>query len=134
MKAIFNIMVVGVFPLFTSISNVSAQNMNDINSNMKKVLVDTTLVNAYEFTILPGQKTVLHSHPAHFFYAQSDGKLIIHYADGTDAPFEFKAGDSGFSSPERPHITENVGDKPVKFILVELKEHPYIVSDVKKDK
>jgi len=34
--------------------------------------------------------------------------------------------------PERPHVTENVGGKQVKFLLVELKEHPYMAPMKKK--
>jgi mannose-6-phosphate isomerase-like protein (cupin superfamily) len=44
---------------------------------------------------------------------------------------ELKAGDSGFGSPEKPHQTENIGNKTVKFLLVELKEHPYSTADNK---
>nr|WP_294938585.1 hypothetical protein [uncultured Flavobacterium sp.] len=35
------------------------------------------------------------------------------------------AGDSGTGDPEGPHVTENVGTATVKFLLFELKEHPY---------
>lgn len=106
-------------------ANISAQDWKNINPKMVKILVDTTLLQAKEVTIEPGQKSDIHTHPAHFFYALTDGKLIIHYTDGKKETIELKAGDSGFSLPERPHITENAGPKTVKFLIVELKEHPY---------
>jgi oxalate decarboxylase/phosphoglucose isomerase-like protein (cupin superfamily) len=39
---------------------------------------------------------------------------------------ELKAGDFGYGNPEKPHQTENIGDKTLRFLLVELKEHPYV--------
>ncbi len=38
---------------------------------------------------------------------------------------ELKTGDYMYADPEKPHETENIGDKTVKFLIVELKEHPY---------
>jgi mannose-6-phosphate isomerase-like protein (cupin superfamily) len=98
-----------------------------MNKDAKSVtlLTDTTYVRAMVITVMPGEKGAVHSHPAHFFYALTDGKLIVHYTDGKDETYDLKKGDSGFSNPERPHRTENPGDKPIQFLLVELKEHPY---------
>ncbi|MDQ3016197.1 MAG: hypothetical protein M3R25_05690 [Bacteroidota bacterium] len=39
---------------------------------------------------------------------------------------ELKAGDNIFSGPEKPHWAINSGTKPIKTLIVELKEHPYI--------
>lgn len=106
-------------------STLNAQDWKNINPQMNNTLVDTTLLRATVVTMEPGQKSDTHSHPAHFFYALTDGKLSVHYTDGKTETFDLKAGDSGFSIPERPHITENAGKKQVKFLIVELKEHPY---------
>lgn len=125
MKTALLLIVGGVFILFTSASNLAAQDWKKSNPEMNTILVDTTLVRAMVVTIDPGQKSDTHSHPANFFYALTDGKLVVHYTDGKDETYDLKAGDSGFGEPERPHVTENVGGKPVKFLLVELKEHPY---------
>ena len=90
-----------------------------------KILVDTTLVRATEVNIMPGEKSGQHTHPAHFFYTLVDCKLKIWYSDGKSETLDLKAGQSAFSGPERPHMTENIGTLPAKFLLVELKEHPY---------
>ena len=67
----------------------------------------------------------MHTHPAHFFYALTECHLIVHYTDGKEERYNMAPGDNGFfSDPERPHWTENIGDKPAKFLLVELAEHP----------
>ena len=98
---------------------------------MSKVLTDTTLVRAMVVTLGPGKKSDVHTHPAHFYYALTDGKLAVHYTDGKNEKFDLKAGDGGFSGPERPHIVDNAGTKPLKFLLVELKEHPFKAPGIK---
>ena len=131
MKTVLFFIVGGIFILFASTSNVAAQDWKNVNPKMNKVLVDTTLVRVMEVTLEPGQKSDTHTHPANLFYALTDGKLVVHYTDGKNETYDLKAGDSGFGEPERPHVTENVGDKAVKFLLVELKEHPYKASKMK---
>jgi quercetin dioxygenase-like cupin family protein len=107
---------------------MQAQNWKDMDAKTVKTLTDTTLVRASEVTIMPGEKGKVHSHPAHFFYALTDCHLVIHYTDGKEEKYDLSAGDNGFSNPERPHWTENVGDKSARFLIVELKEHPYKVK------
>jgi quercetin dioxygenase-like cupin family protein len=128
MKSVVSSIIVGALLLLTVAASLVAQDWKKANPKMNKVLVDTTLVHAVEVTMQPHQKSEVHSHAAHFFYALTDGKLVVHYTDGKDVTFDLKAGDNGFSEPERPHVTENAGDKMIKFLLVELKEHPYTTS------
>jgi len=111
--------------ILASTSDASAQDWKKTNPQMNTIVLDTTLVRAMVVTIEPGNKSEAHSHPANFFYALTDGKLRVHYTDGKDETYDLKAGDAGFSEPERPHVTENIGKKTVKFLLLELKEHPY---------
>lgn len=125
MKTALSYLAGGILICFLLSTNLNAQDWKNINPNMNNILIDTTLVRATVVTIEPGKKSDVHSHPAHFFYALSNGKLRVHYSDGKNETFDLKAGDSGFSLPERPHVTENVGSKTLKFLLVELKEHPY---------
>ena len=110
---------------FTHPTSMQAQNWNALDAKNVVTLVDTSLVRASEVTIMPGETGSVHTHPAHYFYALTDCHLIVHYTDGTKEEYNLKAGDSGFSNPERPHSTENAGKKPAKFLIVELKEHPY---------
>ena len=127
MKTVLLFVAGGLLSLFTATPNLAAQDWKKSDPKMNALLVDTTLVRAMVVTLEPGQKSEVHSHPANFFYALTAGKLLVHYTDGKDQTYDLKAGDAGFGEPERPHVTENVGTKPVKFLLVELKEHPYRV-------
>jgi quercetin dioxygenase-like cupin family protein len=121
---IFNLIVI-TLALSCLSCCVFAQDWMKEDAKSIKLLTDTSYVRAMVVTVMPGEKGTVHSHPAHFFYALTDGKLIVHYTDGKNEIYDLKEGDSGFSNPERPHWTENGGSKPFKFLLVELKEHPY---------
>ncbi len=123
MKKIISIIALGVLLSFST--KMYAQAWTKVDPKMTKMLTDTTLVRAYIATLAPGEKSTSHTHPAAFFYALTPGKLHVVYSDGKSEDWDLKEGDSGFSAPERPHVTQNAGDAPVKFMLVELKEHPY---------
>jgi len=43
---------------------------------------------------------------------------------GKTMEIEAKTGDVLWSDPEGPHTTENLGKKPLHFLLVELKDMP----------
>ncbi|MEO5582824.1 MAG: cupin domain-containing protein [Saprospiraceae bacterium] len=111
--------------LIYCMSGAYAQNWKDLDAKTVKTLAESASLRASEITVLPGEKGNMHTHPAHFFYALTDCHLVVHYADGKQAKYDLLPGECGYEEPERPHQTENVGDKPAKFLIVELKEHPY---------
>ena len=114
--------------VLSGVTCASAQTWNALDSKSVKTLADNKLVLASEVTLMPGGKEVVHSHSAHFFYAITDCHLVVHYTDGTEQTYELATGDNGYSDPEKPHWTENVGSKMARFLIVELKEHPYKAS------
>lgn len=107
------------------LSATYSQNWKELDAKTVKTLAESPLIRASEVTIMPGEKGSMHTHPAHYFYALTECHLVIYYADGKQTKYDLLPGDSGAEAPERPHQTENVGDKPAKFLIVELKEHPY---------
>jgi mannose-6-phosphate isomerase-like protein (cupin superfamily) len=129
-KIVFLVSGLLVFSLTTF--NAWSQDMKNMNSKMNEVLSDTTFLRATVVTLEPGQKTDLHSHPAYFAYALSEGKMTVHYKDGSNETVELKPGMGMASGPEKPHVTENTGTTTVKFLIVELKEHPYKAPPMKK--
>ena len=122
MKTIINL---AILTLFLSSGSIFTQDWAKVNPEMNNVLTDTTLLRATIATLEPGKKSEFHTHPASYFYALTDCKLKVYYSDGQSEILEVKAGDSGYGDPEKPHQTENVGGKTAKFLLIELKEHPY---------
>lgn len=125
MKKYSAIIAVVILLLFGFSENASAQDWMKVNPKMLQLLVDTTLIRAYVVTLAPGEKSGVHSHPAEFFYTLTDGKLMVHYSTADTVLYDLKAGDSGFSDPERPHWVHNVGKAALKWIELELKEYPY---------
>jgi quercetin dioxygenase-like cupin family protein len=117
----------GIVLLITVTSSMlSAQDWTKLNTNGRETLVDTTLLEAVILTFEPGEKLGPMTHPVYFAYALTGGKIKVHVPEGEPMILEFDAGFNLFAGPEGPHMTENIGGKTVKFLLVELKEHPYI--------
>lgn len=110
---------------FAGITGAGAQNWKDLDAKTVKTLAENKLVRSSEVTLMPGEKGSVHTHPAHFFYALTDCHLVVHYTDGKEEKYDMVPGDNGYSDSERPHWTENTGSKPARFLIVELKEHPY---------
>jgi mannose-6-phosphate isomerase-like protein (cupin superfamily) len=125
MKKFQFVLATAVFFFFFCVTSSSAQEFMKTDAKIIKVLADTTYMTAMEVTFPPGYKTALHTHAAQFIYALTDGTLSVTHADGKTEEFSLKVGDSMGAPPEGPHMTTNPGKKPVKFILVEMKEHPY---------
>lgn len=121
----FTALVGGLFLLMVSASAVSAQDWNAASSGGRETLVDTTLIEAVIITLAPGEKIGPFTHPAYFAYALTGGKLKVHLPEGEPMVMEFEKGFSGFFGPEGPHMPENIGTETAKFLVVELKEHPY---------
>ena len=120
------VLIAAAFVVIFCSANLLSQDWAKVNPEMNNIVLDTSLVRATVATIEPGMKSALHTHPAHVFYALTDGKIKVHYKNSEAVTLEFKAGDCGFGSPEMPHQTENLGTVTVKILLVELKDHPYI--------
>lgn len=131
MKKIQHFMIAALLLLMTNLSSLAAQDFTKTDAGINKILVDTNYVRAMVVTLKPNQKSDVHTHPAHFFYALSDGSLKVFYTDGKTEDYPLKTGDNGFSMPERPHTVQNTGKKEVRFLLVELKEHPYMENKMK---
>lgn len=132
MKKKLSNIVGGILILCLFSFNAGAKDMKNVTPKINNVLADSAFLHAVEVTLKPGEKTDLHTHPVYFFYALTAGKMLVHYKDGKDEPYEIKPGEAGASEPEGPHVTENVGKTTIKFLLVELKEHPYKAPKIKK--
>lgn len=66
-------------------------------------------------------KSVMHSHPDGVLVVLSATKVKFTYPDGKTEIREMKAGDSMYT-PHTVHLPENIGDKPMDAVLVELKK------------
>jgi len=68
----------------------------------------------------PGEKSVMHEHPAGVAVFLTDGKTRFGLPDGTSSVIEAKAGQVQWNDKQK-HLPENTGSKPFEVILVELR-------------
>jgi len=97
-----------------------AQDPAVVNSKTIKVRFENDRVRVLEANLPPGVKEAVHSHPAYVIYVVEGGRYRNYASDGKVTEGEFKTGDVIFREPIT-HAAENIGDKPMHFILVELK-------------
>ena len=73
-----------------------------------------------EANLPPGVKEKVHSHPAYVIYVLEGGPYRNYASDGKVTEGELKTGEVLFREP-LTHAAENIGDKTLHMILVELK-------------
>lgn len=71
----------------------------------------------------PGEKSVMHSHPEAIAVFLTDSNSKMTFPDGKSEMNSVKAGQVQMT-PAGAHLPENVGNKPMELILVELKVKP----------
>jgi len=102
---------------------VYAQDPAVVNSKTIQVKFENDRVRVLEAILPPGVREQTHSHPAYVIYVVEGGRYRNYASDGKVTEGEFKTGDVIFREPIT-HAAENIGDKPMHFILVELKGAP----------
>ena len=97
-----------------------AQDPAVVNAKTIKVKFENDRVRVLEATIPPGVKEQVHSHPAYVIYVLTGGRYRNYASDGKVTEGAFKDGEVIYREP-LTHAAENIGDKPIHLILVELK-------------
>lgn len=92
-----------------------------------KVDFENEQVRVLRITYGPGEKSVMHEHPANVAVFLSDGKAKFTFPDGKSQDAPMKAGTTMVDAGGK-HLPENVGDKPFEVIVVELKTKPSAVK------
>jgi len=105
------------------VTRAYAQDPAVVNSKTIKVKFENDRVRVLEAILPTGTKEQMHSHPAYVIYVVEGGRYRNYASDGKVTEGEFKTGDVIFREPIT-HAAENIGDKPMHFILVELKGEP----------
>ena len=98
-----------------------AQDATVVDSTHYKVEFENDDVRVVRITYGPGEKSVMHEHPANVGVFLTDGSGQFTLPDGTTDNFDFKAGETRYG-PATTHLPENTGDAPLELILVELKK------------
>ena len=97
-----------------------AQDPAVVNAKTIKVRFENDHVRVLEANLPPGVKEQVHSHPAYVIYVLEGGKYRNYASDGKITEGELKTGDVIYRDP-LTHAAENIGDKALHMILVELK-------------
>jgi quercetin dioxygenase-like cupin family protein len=108
------------FGVFMMSSHARAQDPAVVNAKTIHVRFENDKVRVMEATIPPGVKEQVHSHPAYVIYVLQGGKYRNYASDGKVTEGEFKDGEVIYRDPST-HAAENIGDKAIHLILVELK-------------
>lgn len=111
-----------MFFVITAVCVVAAQGQDPavVNAKTIKVQFENDRVRVLEADLPPGVKEQVHSHPAYVIYVLEGGRYRNYASDGKVTEGELKAGEVLFREP-LTHAAENIGDKPLHMILVELK-------------
>jgi quercetin dioxygenase-like cupin family protein len=100
-----------------------AQDPVKVDPKHYKVELENERVRVLRITYGPGEKSVMHEHPASVAVFLTDGQVKFTLPDGKTQLTPAKAG-SAVWTPAGKHLPENIGDKPFELILVELKGTP----------
>lgn len=98
-----------------------AQDPLEVGPDVYKKVFENERVRVLEAQFKMGGKIAMHSHPDHFAYVLSPGKMRLSHPDGTSKEVELKTGDVMWLNAET-HAGENIGDTEVHLLVVELKE------------
>ena len=103
-----------------SLASARAQDPAVVNAKTIKVLFENDRVRVLEANLPPGAKEQVHSHPAYVIYVLQGGRYRNYASDGKVTEGELKTSEVLFREP-LTHAAENIGDKALHMILVELK-------------
>jgi quercetin dioxygenase-like cupin family protein len=104
----------------TSAISAYAQDAVKVDPKHYKVEFENEQVRVLRISYGPGEKSVMHEHPANVAVFLTDGQGKFTMPDGKSQEVPIKAGETRWGDFEK-HQPENVGAKPFELILVELK-------------
>ena len=100
-----------------------AQDAVKVDPQHYKVESENAQVRVLRITYGPHEKSVMHEHPASVAVFLTDGQAKFTLPNGKTDEQSWKAGQT-MLLPAGKHLPENVSDKPMELIPVELKAKP----------
>jgi beta-alanine degradation protein BauB len=110
--------LVGLLLLGTT--TLLAQDVMKVASDTHKVLLENANVRVLDVRLKPGEKIVMHSHPASVVYFLTDATFKFTFPDGKTQEAEVKAGTAIWRDAVT-HAVDNVGTTEAHFVQTELK-------------
>jgi len=121
MKRLILTLVFGGLLLFM-VTGLHAQDLLKTDPVHCKLLNDTLGVSLIQVTLKPGEKLPMHIHPNWMFYALSGGTIRHYEQDGKYFDVPVQPGMHIQGKATTVHADENISDKPIEFLLVEIKK------------
>ncbi len=100
-----------------------AQDPVKVDPKHYKVEFENDRVRVLRITYGPHEKSVMHAHPAAQVIYLTDAHVRFALPDGKSRDDSGKAGQTVWT-PAGKHLPENLGDKSMEAVLVELKARP----------
>jgi len=92
-----------------------------VDAKHYKVEVENKQVRVLRISYGPGEKSVMHGHPAGAVVFLTDSYFRFTYPDGKTENIQTKAGEVKWFEAFQ-HLPENLSDKPFEAVFVELKK------------
>lgn len=86
-----------------------------------RLLLENDHVRVVQYSLQPGARDHWHTHPPRVGYVLSGAKIRVTKADGSQAEYDEKTGDSYWGEFSPLHDTLNIDIKPYIALLVEVK-------------
>lgn len=113
--------VLGLAFVVGGVPVLAAQDAAKVDAAHYKVMSENAEVRIVHVHYGPHEKSVMHAHPDAVVVSLTGGKTMFHLPDGKTQVVEMKPGDAMFT-PHTVHLPENVGDKAMDAVLIELKK------------
>ena len=91
-----------------------------VDSGHYRVLLENDVVRVLKISYGPGEKSVMHWHPAHIAVGITDSHVRMSFPDGSTQDLTLAAGDV-IEAPAGEHLPENLTDQPMEVVAIELK-------------
>ena len=112
--------LLAIMALAFAANTAQAQDPTVVDSTHYTVEFENDQVRIVRIRYGPGEKSVMHEHPAGVVVNLTDGSVKFTYPDSTTVEQSWKAGEAAWA-PAETHLPENTSDHPIEVILVELK-------------
>jgi quercetin dioxygenase-like cupin family protein len=107
--------------ILSAASPAFAQDPVAVDPAHYKVQFENDHVRVLRITYGPNEKSVMHYHPAGVVIFLTDAKVQFTLPDGQTVQDEGRAGETRWAEGPGTHLPQNLTNRPMEVILVELK-------------
>jgi len=119
----FTVILSTLAVMLITVQSALAQDPTKVDPKHYKVEFENDQVRVVRITYGPGEKSVMHGHPAGVAVFLTDHQGKFTFPNGKTQVIPGKAGQVIWTPAEK-HLPENTGDKTFELILVEMKNKP----------